>query len=466
MPSTSPPKPATVAGAPVSRTTRALLDGPVGPTLARLAAPNIVVAFAQTLTAIADAWFVGQLGVAPLAALALVFPVQSLMAMMSAGAMGGGISSAVARALGSGNRARAEAIVLHALVIAVGMAALFTVIFGVFGRPLFALLGGRGEALDGAVAYAGVMFGGAIVIWLTNTLASLLRGSGNTFVPGMVLTVTCAIDLLLSGALTLGWAGLPRLGVVGPAVAFIVTFAIAGALMLAWLVGGQAGLRLRVSGVRLEADIFRDILKVGIVACGNALLTIATIIVVTGLVGRYGTAALAGYGLGSRLEIMLISVAFGVGGAMVAMVGANRGARQFARARQIAWTGGLVVLVATELIGLVVALMPDLWIGLFTADQPAAEVARVYLAIAGPCFGGFGIGQALYFATQGTGNMRVPFTAGVARLVVAAGGGAVLSIWLGAPLAWLFICVAAGLVVFGAMQAWAIHYGRTWNPER
>ena len=452
-------------GGPASPRTRLLLDGPIGPTLARLSAPNIVVAFAQTVTAIADAWFVGQLGVAPLAALALVFPVQSLMQMMSAGAMGGGISSAVARALGSGNRARAEAITLHALLIAIGMAALFTLVFAVFGRPLFALLGGQGEALDGAVAYSAVMFGGAVVIWLTNTLASLLRGSGNTFIPGMVMTLTAALDLVLSGALTLGWWGMPRLGVVGPAVAFVIASAVAGLVMLACFSGNKGGVRLKLVDVQLERGIFGDILKVGAVACGNALLTIATIIIVTGLVGRYGTAALAGYGLGSRLEIMLIAISFGVGGAMVAMVGANRGARQFARARQVAWTGGLCVLAATELIGLVVAIWPDLWISLFTADKPAAEVARVYLAIAGPCFGGFGIGQALYFATQGTGNMAVPFTAGVVRLLVAGVGGALISMLLGAALGWLFAAVALGLVLFGAIQAWAIHYGRTWNPE-
>ena len=310
-----------------SARTRMLLDGPVGPTLWRLSAPNIVVAFAQTLATIADAWFVGQLGVAPLAALALVFPVQSLMQMMSAGAMGGGVSSAVARALGSGNRVRAEAITLHALLIAAGMAALFTIVFGVFGRPLFVLLGGRGEALDGAVAYSGVMFGGAVVIWLTNTLASLIRGSGNTFIPGMVMTVTCGLNVGLSGALTLGRWGCPQLGVVGPAVAYVIASMAAGLVMLAWLASNHGGVRLKLAGVPLASDIFGDILKVGAVACGNALLTIATIIIVTGLVGRYGTAALAGYGLGSRLEIMLIAISFGVGGAMVAMVGANRGAR-------------------------------------------------------------------------------------------------------------------------------------------
>jgi putative MATE family efflux protein len=461
----SPSSPAGPSAAPPSRTRR-LLEAPIAPTLAGLAAPNLVVSAAQTAVAVADAWYVGFLGVASLAALALVFPVQSLMTMMSAGAMGGGVSSAMARALGAGDRERAESIAAHALIIAAGMAALFTIVFALFARPLFALLGGRDAALDGAVDYAYVMFGGAIVVWAANTLASLLRGTGNMAVPGVVFTVAALINIPLSGALTLGWLGFPKLGVVGPAAAMMLTFGGAATVMLAYLAAGRSGVRLRLFDVKLKRAIFHDILKVGFVACGNALLTIATIIVVTGLVGLYGTAALAGYGLGSRLELLLIPITFSVGGAMTAMVGANRGAKAYARARSIAWTGGTAVFVITGVIGLTVALWPDLWIGIFTADPAAAAVARHYLAIAGPCFAFFGFGQALYFATQGTGSMIAPFTAGCARLALAGGGGALVVLVLGLSLTWLFVAVAAGFVLFGAMLGYAVWRGRTWNPER
>lgn len=462
MPDTAEPAP---APAPPQRTRR-LLEDPIGPTLARLAAPNLVVSAAQTAVAIADAWYVGYLGVAPLAALALVFPVQSMMTMMSAGAMGGGVSSAMARALGAGDRARAEAIPLHALIIAVAMAMLFTLLFALLAKPLFALLGGRDAALDGAVDYARIMFGGAIAVWAANTLASVLRGTGNMALPGIVFTATAILNVVLSGALTLGWFGLPRMGVTGPAAAAIFCFALSAAIMLAYLAAGSGGIRFRLTGVKLDPAIFRDILKVGIVACGNAMLTIATIVVVTGLVGLYGTAALAGYGLGSRLELLLIPITFSVGGAMTAMVGANRGAKAFARARKIAWTGGTAVFLITGAIGLTVAVAPDLWIGLFTADAAAAEIARRYFAIAGPFFAFFGFGQALYFATQGTGSMIAPFSAGVVRLVVAGGGGAVVVLALAGTLTWLFVMVAAGFVSFGGLLGYAVWRGRTWNPDR
>ena len=445
--------------------TRRLLEAPIAPTLAALAAPNLVFSAAQIAHTIGDAWYVGQLGVAPLAALALVFPVQQLMAMMSAGAMGGGISSAMARALGAGDRERAERIPLHALIIAAGMAALFTLLFAVLARPLFFALGGRGEALEAAVFYARILFGGAVLVWLSNTLASLVRGTGNMALPGAVMTATFVANIWLAGALTLGWHGLPRLGVAGVAMAYLANFAVSSVVLLWYLASGKAGLRLRLAGVPLSRDIFMDILKVGIVACGNALLTVVTVVVVTGLVGLYGTAALAGYGLGSRLELLLVPITFSVGGAMVAMVGANRGAKDFARARAIAWTGGLAMFVICGAIGGVVALWPDLWISMFTSDPQAAEIARRYLAIAGPFFALFGLGQALYFASQGTGNMTAPFLSGLARLVVVAGGGAIIVLGLGLPLAWLFGAVAAGFAVFGGGLALSLWRGRAWNPD-
>src|SRR5580692_9331743 len=98
--------------------TRALIEGPIAATLIRLAAPNMLVMLAQTSVGLVETYFVGKLGTDPLAGVALVFPLLMLMQMMSAGAMGGGISSAIARALGGGRRADADALALHALVIA------------------------------------------------------------------------------------------------------------------------------------------------------------------------------------------------------------------------------------------------------------------------------------------------------------------------------------------------------------
>jgi putative MATE family efflux protein len=450
------------ASAAASRSDR-FLGAPIIPMLARVSLPNVAVVTAMTLVTVADAWFVGRLGSAALASLALVFPVQALMQMMSAGAMGGGVSSAVARALGAGRPERADAIVLHAAIIALGMAALYALVAGLGARALFDLLGGEGEVLTGAVAYARIAFGGALAMWLANTFASVIRGTGNMTVPALTLIGTSLVQIPLSGALTVGWGPAPALGIRGPAVAMVLAFALATLVMASYVLAGRGGIHLRPTARALRPHLFADILKVGAVACGNALLTIATILIVTRLVASHGVSALAGYGLGSRLELILVPMSFGVGASLTAAVGTNFGASQFARARRIAWTGGLLVAALTGAVGLVAAVSPALWLSLFTADPEAYAMGVRYLRIVGPFYGFFGLGMALYFASQGTGNMVWPFVAGTARVVVVAGGGLVAVLLFGAGSSTLFVLVACGLVCFGLIVAWSL-LRPAWNP--
>ena len=433
-----------------------MLAGPIVPTIQALAAPNVLNVAMQSLVSVADGFFVGQLGsTAALAALALVFPAQMTLGMMSAGAMGGGISSSVARALGSGNKAAAEAAAAHALAIALGMAALFAIIFVGFGRLIFGALGGSGAALDGAEAFATILFLGCIVHWVANSMASVLRGTGDMKTPGLALVASAALQIPLAGALTLGWFGLPALGIRGPAVAAVISFAFAALWMLSRLTGPKATVRLRwpVDGFRWRA--FRDILKVGAIACLVVLLTNGTVLIVTGLIGRQGDAAIAGYGIGSRLEYMLIPISFGVGAALTALVGTNIGARQHARARRLAWTGALMAGAVATAIGAVVAIWPDLWLGLFTTDAGALASGRHYLGIVGPVYGFFGVAMALYFASQGTGEMLWPVGANLARITIAAGGSLLALDILGWGVSGLYACVAAGIVAFCLVLAFS-----------
>ena len=307
-----------------------MLAGPIVPTILALAAPNVLNVAMQSLVSISDSWFVSQLGIVDLAALALVFPTQMALGQMSAGAMGGGISSSVARALGSGNRAAAEAAAAHALVIALGMAALFAVVFVGFGRTIYGALGGSGRALDGAEAFATVLFLGCVAHWIANSMASVLRGTGDMKTPGYALVLTAALQIPLTGALTLGWFGLPALGIRGPALASVIAFTLAALWMASRLIGPRALLRLHWPKGGFRWAAFRDILKVGLIACLVVILTNGTVLLVTGLIGRAGDAAIAGYGIGSRLEYMLVPISFGIGATLTTLVGTNIGARQYA----------------------------------------------------------------------------------------------------------------------------------------
>ena len=455
------PSPGLSAGAPppaLAPRTMALLQAPILPLLLRLSWPNILVMLAQAATGLIETYFIGHLGTDALAGMALVFPGFMLMQMMSAGAMGGGIASAIARALGSGRRDDADALVVHALVINGLLGVFFTALGLLAGPALYRALGGHGAALDAANRYSAVVFGGAVLTWTFNALASCIRGTGNMLTPGFVTCGGVLLLLPLSPCLIFGIGPLPALGVAGGGVALLLYYAIGSAFMAWYMARGRAVVRLRPARLRL-APLWA-ILRVGLVA---SLVTIQTNLVVTlttAIVGTFGAGAIAGYGTGSRLEYLLIPLVFGLGAPLVALVGTNLGAGQGARAMRAAWIGAALAFGMTETIGLAAAAFPRGWLGLFGTDPAMIETGAAYLRAVGPFFGFFGFGMALYFASQGAGRMALPLAAAVARMGVAVGGGW-LALRLSGGLTGVFLALGAGLFVLALGNAWAVASG-TW----
>ncbi len=445
--------------APVRIPANTLLTSPILPTLLKLALPNTVAMFGSTLVAVAETSYIGRLGTEPLAAIALVFPFAMLTQMMSAGAMGGGVSSAISRALGAGNRARAATLALHAAMIGAGGGVFFTVMMLLFGRQFFALLGGRGHVLDEACNYSQVLFSGAIAIWLVNTLASVLRGTGDMRLPSATLIVAAIVQIVVGGTLGLGLAGLPQFGMRGVAAGQLAAFSL-GAIFLSWyLISGRSRLTLNFSAFTFQRDMFIDILKVGAVSCLSPLQSVLTILIFTKILAGFGTEALAGYGMGSRLEFLLIPIAFAFGVASVPMVGMAIGAGLVTRARQVAWTAGAAAGLSVGLVGLTVAINPALWVSLFTRDPGVTAAANSYFAWAGPAFGFFGMGTCLYFASQGAAKVVGPVLASTVRLLMVGIGGWWL-VSIDAPAWTLFALVGAAMIVFGLSTAASIRLTR------
>ncbi|HSS86655.1 MAG TPA: MATE family efflux transporter [Reyranella sp.] len=443
--------------------TRRLLQDPVVPMLLRMAWPNILIMLAQASTGLIETFWVARLGTDALAGMALVFPVVMLMQTISAGAMGGGISAAIARALGRGQRDDADALVLHAVVINIVLGLVFSAIMLAFGRPIFQALGGTGGELEAALLYSNVVFAGNVLLWVMNGLASAIRGTGNMLVPAIVICVGVVFLVPLSPVLIFGWGPLPALGVAGGGTA-IVTFYMAGTAVLGWYVlSGRNLARLRRS--RLRWPLFRDILRVGAVASLQSVQTNLTIALATALVaGAAGVDAVAGFGTGVRLEYLLIPLVFGLGAPLVALVGTNIGAGQQQRALHIALTGGALAFALTETLGLVAAIWPARWLSLFSAEPSMIETGSAYLRIVGPAYGFFGLGLSLYFASQGAGRLFWPLFFGFLRVFISIVGGWLVLRWTGS-LEWMFAALALGLVVFGTSVALAIRSGAWFRGE-
>lgn len=456
--SSAPLPPTGIAAVGHDPRTRVLLEAPITATLLKLGAPNMLVMLVQASIGLIEVYFIGKLGTEALAGVALAFPAVMLMQMMSSGAMGGGISSAIARAIGAQRRSDADALVLHALVIAVAFALVFMAAVLGGGRWMYSAMGARGAVLEAALTYSNIIFSGVILLWIFNSLANVIRGTGNMKVPALVTCVGAALLIPFSPCLIFGLGPFPRLGVAGGAVAVLMYYAAGSFAFAYYLWSGRSVVRPSLRGGGLRWPLFRDILRVGAVAVLVSLQTNLTIGIATGFVGQFGPAAIAGYGTGVRLEYLLVPVAFGLGAPLVALVGTNIGAGQHRRALRAAWIGAGIVAAITEAIGLCAAAFPYSWLMLFDRDPAMLEAGAQYLRAVGPFYGFFGFGMALYFASQGAGRLKWPLLANFARLLLAAGGG-----WLvlesGGDLAHVYLTQSAALAAFGLIIAVAIASG-------
>jgi len=437
-----------------------VLSGPIVPTLLRLALPTVVVLVIQTLVGVTETYFVSYLGTQALAGVALVFPVLMLMQMMSNGGIGGGVSSAVARALGADRRADAQALVWHAIVLACGLGLVFMAAAIAGGPALYRAMGGSGDALTAALTYSNIVFAGAVPLWIVALMSSVLRGTGNVQVPALITLAGAAILVPLSPALIFGWGPFPRLGVAGGGTAVVIYYVLAAAMLLGYLRLDRSPLKLAIVPLRMR--LFRDILSVGLLSAIGTVQVNLTVACVTAAVGRFGADAIAGYGIASRLDYIQIPLLFGLGTAAVTMVGINVGANQMARARRIAWIGAAIAFGVTELIGILAAAFPRAWLGLFSDEPNVLALGTLYLRTVAPVYGAIGLGMALYFASQGAKRVLWPVLAGTTRMLVAAFVGWAAVAWLGADLSTLFAIVAVAAVLFGLVTAAAV-LGGAWD---
>ena len=445
--------------------TKLFLEAPVLPLLIKLAAPNTLAFIIQSAVMLTDVWIVSRLGTGPLAAVALAFPVLMITLTLPGGALGGAVTSSISRSLGAGKLERAEKLLWHAILISIGGAITLLTAFLLGGSYLLKLLGGTGQILADAKAYSLVILWGGLSLWFAGSLAAALRATGNMRFPAMVMILSSISQICLSGGFVLGWFGLPVLGIVGAAVSVIISQTGLSLLLLFKLTRPSEHMRLRLSRISFEKELFADIFAVALPASLSPLLTVSTILVMTGLVGQFGPSALAGFGIGSRIEFLMVPLVFGVGAAMTAMVGTNVGAGNIMRAEQIGWYGGTFSACLSGVIGISLALTPSYWVPFFTSDQATYVATTKYIQIVGPFYAFQGLGISLYFASQGANAVKWPIIATIIRFVLAASAGSIAVYGYAAGLESVFYSIAFAMLCFGTITVTSLKLG-TWRKAK
>ncbi len=440
-----------------------MLSGPILPILMRLALPNMGAMVAGSIAAIAETAYVGQLGVPALAGMAVVFPLVMLQGMLAAGAMGSGVSAAIARAIGAGDTERAEALAVHALWLGLIFGIVTTLIVVPLAPVIFAGLGARGAALDEAVAFAQVAFIGSTGLWLVNLLAAVLRGGGNMAVPSGVLLLNAALQIVIGGSLGLGLGPVPRFGMAGVAAGQVVASALGAIILLVYMRSGRPAIGLPVGRVRPSKAVFGLILRTGATAAVSPIMSIATIIILNRFIAGFGPTVLAGFGIGTRLEFLLTPLSFAIGVASVPLVGTAIGAGMVARARASAWVAARVAAALMAAIGIMMVLFPEAWVAMFTDDAGTTAAATQYFHLVGPVYAFFGAGMSLFFSSLAAGKVSGMLVAGALRLGIVAIGGSVL-VAMAAPVWAIFALISLGMIAYGAMSILVVMRA-DWTPR-
>jgi putative MATE family efflux protein len=444
--------------------THAMLNEPPLRLLLQMTAPNTLAFTLQACVNLAEIYMIGRLGTEALAAIALVFPLLILVQTMSGGPLGGAITASIARALGNGHRDNAERLVWHAIYGALIGAATFFILFVLFGRQLLMLLGGEGEILDMAMSYCWVLFSAGIILWLGSTLGAAYRGAGDMAFPAKLMIISAICQVPLTAILVFGLFGAPALGVTGAAVSSVSVGALMVTALLVELLRGKRAINLSTHQKGWRRDLAADILKVARPASLNPLMNVATILGLTALVGQFGTQALAGYGIGTRIEFVMLPVIFAFGTALTTIVGTNIGAGNYDRAELAGRYGMISAALICGSVGGFLALFPNLWIPIFTDNAGTFEVARKYIRIVGPAYAFLGIGLVLYFASQGAGTMTWPIRAQILRFVLSVGGAFLLVNYLGYGLNAVFTVTVVALALYAGIISIAVFNG-AWRPK-
>ncbi len=414
----------------------------------RLATPTTAVMLIAATSNVLYTYYVSRLGADAIAAVSLVFPISLLAITAMTGGIGAGAASAVARTLGAGQPRGAAAVAEHALFLSFALGVLFALGILLGATRLFTLMGGSGSVLALATMFARVLFGGAMITFVAAMFDSIMRGEGNVRVPAMWSSAALVLQILLTPLFMFvtGW------GLVGAAVAVLTSQLLATIPRARYVFGGHGIVRPTLRLTAFTLTPLAEILRVGVPASLSTLTVNVGMMVLTGVLARLGEAHLAAYGLGTRLDFLLMSVAYGFGAAVLTLVGLATGARKPDRVQSYVTRAGAVMVALLAVPGLLVCWRPMLWLGLFTHDPGIEAVGTQYLRIIGPSYPFVGISMVVAFALQGLGRATAPLGWMVVRVAGVLAVALVCTQWLGMADRAVFTTIAIGNVLSAAVM--------------
>ena len=375
---------------PMKNNAPKLTVGPVSGSILSMMLPMALGILVMIGNGLVDAYFIGQLGYAQLAAVSYAFPVWFVAAGIVMG-LGTGTSSVLSRFIGAGDTKSVKQIATHSMILAVLAGAVVTAIGLLSIESLFGLLGANEETMPFVKSYMTIYYWGSLFLGIPFIGNSILRANGDAKTPSLLVAFSAVVNAVLDPILIFGWFGFPEMGVAGAALASVIS-TVAFLLASLWVLIFRDNLLTSI-GHSLSSMIssWKQVLHVGLPAIASNLIAPVSSALVTALVSTYGQEAVAAYGLAGRIEALVIVLLMALGGATAPYVGQNYGAKKFDRLVDGFKFSARFALFYSIFCILLLYFISSTILGVFTDNEDVIRLAMIQLMICPWGYGFLGI---------------------------------------------------------------------------
>lgn len=368
--------------------------------LFKLGIPIMVGMLAHTLFNIVDTIFVGRLGAEAIAAVTIAFPIAFIIIAIGSG-VGIGTTSLIARMMGAKSKQTADRVAENAIVLSIFISVLITALGILTSRPLFMAMGVTGEILEVSVAYINIIFSGMIFMLPMMIAASILRGEGNAKTPMKIMT-TIAILNAIFDPIFIYFFGY---GVPGAAMASVLARFIGALVMFhIFFVKKSTYVTLSFREFRMDWKIVKDIFGVGIPASLSQISMSVGMLILNVFLIALGSVYVAAYGLGLRIDMLVLLPIIGISSGLIIMVGMYVGSKNFEKAKWVTKYAMKISALIMGLAGVIFFFIAEYLMMIFTSDPQVIMSGAEYLRIVVISYPFAAIGITIYSSFQGAGK--------------------------------------------------------------
>lgn len=394
-----------------------LTTGPVGRHLVNMTLPMLLGITTMMAQSFIDAWFLGRVGDRALAAYSFGFPILMIVTSVAIG-LGAGTSSVVARAIGSEDHRRAKRLLTDSLILSFLITAAVSVVGVLTIKPLFQLLGAPADMIPMIRSFMIILYSGVPFIVVGMVGMSGMRATGDTRLPSKLMIAGAVLNVILDPVLIFGIGPVPAMGLNGAAMAALLARGAIFAGSLYLLLHRLHMVSFRKPEFHELTRSWADILHVGLPAAGTNAIVPIGLAVITAMIARYGPEAVAGFGVASRIESLVLVIYYALSSIIGPFVGQNLSAGREERIQLSLRLCAGFCIASGLVIALVLALLSDFLPALFSSNDAVVTVTRTFLLIAPIGYGTYGIVMVVNAAFNGLGNPMPGVIISVTRIVV------------------------------------------------